>query len=91
MAGGKLMNVFKLSRADEPKEVLNWRLWLAVLTFGLCGAARGIDEGLVSGVFSFQDFQRRLHINELGQSAFANIKGNVTAMVNLGSIGGTLV
>ena len=41
--GGKPLNIFRLgnSLADEPKEVLNWRLWFAVFSFGIMGAARG--------------------------------------------------
>ena len=41
--GGKPLNVFRLgnSLADEPREVLNWRLWFAVFSFGIMGAARG--------------------------------------------------
>lgn len=50
MAGGKKpVNIFKLKLGDDPKEVLNWRLWFAVFSFGIMGAARGIDEGLISG------------------------------------------
>lgn len=44
--GGKAINVFRLGRglSDEPKELLNWRLWFAVFSFGIMGAARGVDE-----------------------------------------------
>lgn len=51
MAGGvkKPINIFKLGSRDEPKQVFNWRLWFAVLSFGLLGIARGVDEGLISG------------------------------------------
>jgi hypothetical protein len=28
--GGRPQNIFKLNRGDDPKEVLNWRLWFAV-------------------------------------------------------------
>ncbi len=45
MAGGKSINIFKLTLGDDPPEVLNWRLGLAVLSVGLRGAARGVDEG----------------------------------------------
>jgi hypothetical protein len=47
-AGKKPVNIFRLSFGDEPKEVNNWRLWFAVFSFGIMGAARGIDEGMVS-------------------------------------------
>lgn len=47
-AGKKPVNIFRISLGDEPREVNNWRLWFAVLSFGIMGAARGIDEGLIS-------------------------------------------
>ena len=47
--GGKPQNIFKMRLGDEPREVLNWKLWFAVFSFGIMGAARGIDEGLISG------------------------------------------
>ena len=53
----KPTNIFKLSLGDDPKEVNNWRLWFAVFSFGIMGAARGIDEGLISGTFNTKDFQ----------------------------------
>ena len=54
MGGGKSpLNVFKISRGDDPKEVLNWRLWLAVFSFGIMGTARGKDPKtpIIQGVF----------------------------------------
>ena len=48
--GGKPLNIFKLNLGEDPKEVINWRLWFAVFSFGIMGAARGIDEGLISGM-----------------------------------------
>lgn len=47
MGGGAAFNIFHISASGIPKEALNRRLWLAVLTFGLMGAARGVDEGLM--------------------------------------------
>ncbi len=57
-AAKKPVNIFKLNRGDDPKEVLNWRLWFAVFSFGIMGAARGIDEGLISG-YHHHDLARR--------------------------------
>lgn len=93
MAGGakKPVNIFKHYASDAPKEIFNWRLWLAVLPFALMGAARGIDEGLINGVFTSSSFQKHLKIQHLGPSELANIKGNIVAMVNLGSVGGSLM
>jgi hypothetical protein len=43
-AGKKPLNIFKLHLGDDPHQVLNWRMWFAVGSFGIMGAARGIDE-----------------------------------------------
>ncbi|KFY08483.1 hypothetical protein V492_06178 [Pseudogymnoascus sp. VKM F-4246] len=93
MAGGKQpFNIFKLNRGDDPKEVLNWRLWLAVFSFGLMGAARGVDEGLISGTLSSEHFRRNLGIDhpsgQISEAEYANIKANVSAMVQIGSVAG---
>ncbi|OAP56518.1 hypothetical protein AYL99_09697 [Fonsecaea erecta] len=91
--GGKPLNIFRLgsSLADEPKEVLNWRLWFAVVSFGIMGAARGVDEGLISGTFNTEDFQQLLGFDKLDKDQYANVKGNVSAMVQIGSVGGALL
>lgn len=86
--GGKPQNVFKLNRGDDPKEVLNWRLWFAVVSFGIMGAARGIDEGLISGTLSKSHFIRQLGLDKMGDVELANVKGNISAMVQIGSVGG---
>ncbi|PSK56920.1 Hexose transporter 2 [Elsinoe australis] len=92
MAGGKKpVNIFKLNRGDDPKEVLNWRLWFAVFSFGIMGAARGIDEGLISGTFNTKSFQKELGFDQLDEVSYANIKGNVSAMVQIGSVAGALL
>ncbi|GAM37939.1 hypothetical protein TCE0_033f08285 [Talaromyces pinophilus] len=92
MAGGakKPVNIFRLKNLDEPKQVFNWRLWLAVISFGLMGAARGVDEGLISGAFNSKDFQNYIHYSSYSKVEQTNIKGNVTAMVQIGSVGGAL-
>ncbi|KAL4932513.1 putative MFS quinate transporter [Aspergillus undulatus] len=93
MAGGpkQPLNVFRLNRGDAPKEVYNWKLWFAVLSFGLMGAARGVDEGLITGAFDSVDFQRTIDFDSYSEVEQTNIRANVTAMVQLGSIGGALV
>ncbi|KAI2786963.1 hypothetical protein POX_g09360 [Penicillium oxalicum] len=92
MAGGakKPVNIFRLKNLGEPKEVFNWRLWFAVLSFGLMGAARGIDEGLISGAFNSKDFQRYINYSSYSKVEQTNIKANVSAMVQIGSVGGAL-
>ncbi len=93
MAGGpkQPLNVFRLKLDGAPREVLNWRLWFAVLTFGLMGAARGVDEGLITGAFDSKDFQRTINFESYGEVEQTNIRANVTAMVQLGSVGGALM
>ncbi|PMD54906.1 putative quinate permease [Hyaloscypha bicolor E] len=86
--GGKPQNIFKLNRGDDPKEVLNWRLWFAVLSFGIMGAARGIDEGLISGTLAKSHFAHKLGLDKMSTTELANVKGNISAMVQIGSVGG---
>jgi len=86
MAGGAALNIFRMGDSGLPKAVLNRHLWLAVFTFGLMGAARGVDEGLITGIFNTDVFK-----NSLGTDALADVKGNVSSMVQLGSIPGALL
>ncbi|KAJ5677874.1 Major facilitator superfamily domain general substrate transporter [Penicillium maclennaniae] len=92
MTGGakKPVNIFRLKDLNEPKEVFNWRLWFAVISFGLMGAARGVDEGLISGAFNSKDFQKYINYESYSEVERTNIKGNVSAMVQIGSVGGAL-
>ena len=55
------------------------------------GAARGIDEGLISGTFNTKDFQNLLHLKSYSEVEYANVKGNVSAMVQIGSVAGALL
>ncbi|KAM0278159.1 hypothetical protein ACHAQH_005357 [Verticillium albo-atrum] len=93
MAGGvkKPVNIFNLKNLGEPEGVFNWRLWFAVISFGLLGAARGVDEGLISGAFKSKDFQRFIHYETYDAIEQTNIKANVSAMVQIGSVGGALI
>ncbi|KAH8602010.1 putative quinate permease [Bisporella sp. PMI_857] len=86
--GGKPQNIFKINRGDDPKEVLNWRLWFAVLSFGIMGAARGIDEGLISGTLAKKHFLRSVGLDKLSDTELADVEGNISAMVQIGSVGG---
>lgn len=92
MAGSKKpVNIFRLKNTGIPHEAFNWRLWFAVSTFALMGCARSIDEGLITGAFNSDSFQQLIHFEDYSEVEQANIKGNVTAMVLLGSIGGALM
>lgn len=92
MAGSKKpVNIFRLRNLGDPKEIFNWKLWFAVLSFGLMGAARGVDEGLISGAFNSADFKRTIHYSSYSAVEQTNIKANVSAMVQIGSVGGALL
>lgn len=90
MAGGAALNIFQFSASGIPKAALNARLWFAVFTFGLLGAARGVDEGLITGIFNSDSFKEHLGLDTLDEVALAGVKGNVSSMVQLGSIPGAL-
>ncbi|RMZ88131.1 hypothetical protein DV736_g4650, partial [Chaetothyriales sp. CBS 134916] len=87
MAGGvkKPINIFKLKNTGDPPQIFNWRLWFAVLAFGLMGAARGVDEGLINGAFKSPKFQKSINLKSYSEVEQTNIKGNVSAMVQIGS------
>nr|AXS58681.1 quinate transporter-like protein homeolog b [Epichloe coenophiala] len=93
MAGGvkKPVNIFRLEDQGEPRGTFNWRLWFAVVSFALLGAARGIDEGLISGAFNSKDFQASIRYKSYTIVQQANIKANVSAMVQIGCAGGALL
>jgi hypothetical protein len=55
------------------------------------GAARGVDEGLISGAFNSKDFQKYINYDSYSEVEKTNIKGDVTAMVQIGSVGGALL
>ena len=89
MGGSKQpLNIFKLHRGDDPKEVLNWRLWLAVFSFGFMGTARGLDEGLISGTLASKDFRDLLSLPDPDSADFAEVKATISSMVQIGSVGG---
>ncbi|KAI9727428.1 MAG: hypothetical protein M1834_008372 [Cirrosporium novae-zelandiae] len=93
MGGGTATNIFKTKLEDTPKEALNWRLGFAVLCFGLMGSARGIDEGLISGTVVQKSFVEKYGLNDpsLTETEQADLKGNITAMVQIGCVGGALI
>lgn len=91
MAGGAAINVFKFNTGGLPKETLNVKLWFAVFAFGLMGAARGVDEGLITGVFNSHSFKQSVGIDDLPEDELAGIKGTVSSMVQLGSVAGALL
>ena len=78
---------FNNKSPDTPQEILNWRLWYGVFCFGLMGAARGIDEGLIGTSVVQVSWQRRFKMgdySERSEDAEADLLGNITSMVQMG-------
>lgn len=89
MAPGKQpLNIFRRRDNPDPPEVVNWRLWLAVFSFGIMGAARGLDEGLISGTLASVDFRESLNLPPVGSAEYASIQATISSMVQIGSVGG---
>ncbi|KAF2432940.1 MFS quinate transporter-like protein [Tothia fuscella] len=78
---------------DTPPETLNWRLWYGVFVFGLMGAARGLDEGLIGTSVTQFSFISKYGLEDpsLTEHEQANLVSNITSMVQLGSILGALI
>lgn len=58
------------------------------------GAARGLDEGLIGTSASLPSFQRHFGLGEysnMSESEEADLLGNITSMVQMGSILGALI
>lgn len=86
--------MFKAALADTPREAFNWRLALSVICFGLMGAARGLDEGLISTTVAQKSFISEYGLKTsatLNATQLAQRTGNITAMVQIGSVAGAMV
>ncbi|AOA62193.1 Putative quinate permease [Komagataella phaffii CBS 7435] len=78
---------------DAPPQIFNKTLYLAVFIFGVLGCARGYDEGYIGGIEAKAPFQSQFGLDDLTKSEteLANLRSNIAAMVQLGSIGGCLL
>ncbi|KAF2160895.1 hypothetical protein M409DRAFT_70186 [Zasmidium cellare ATCC 36951] len=76
-----------------PQEVLNFRLVYGIVVYGFMGAVRGLDEGLIGTTTTLPSFSRQFKLEDpsLDADAQANRLSNITSMVQLGSIAGSLV
>ncbi|GKZ28513.1 hypothetical protein AbraIFM66950_008372 [Aspergillus brasiliensis] len=72
---------------------LTVKLLCAAICFGLSGAARGLDSGLIASTVAEQSFidQFGLEANYLSASQRANRLSNITSMVHIGSLPGAIV
>jgi len=85
--------IFGHKDPNTPSEVLNWRLWYGVFVFGLMGAARGLDEGLIGTTASQKSFSKLFGLKnpDLSKAQQADLLSNITSMVQMGSILGALI
>ncbi|KAJ4288445.1 hypothetical protein N0V90_011680 [Kalmusia sp. IMI 367209] len=88
-----MWNPWRENLKDTPKEALNWRLWYGVFVFGLMGAARGIDEGLIGTTAELDPFIKKFGLDDPNKSKHdkAELLSNITSMVQMGSILGSLI
>ncbi|KAF2120227.1 general substrate transporter [Lophiotrema nucula] len=86
-----MWNPWRENLKDTPKESLNWRLWFGVFVFGLMGAARGIDEGLIGTTAELEPFIKKFGLENGSKHDQAETLSNITSMVQMGSILGALV
>lgn len=78
---------------DSPKAIYNWTLYFSVLVFGIFGAGRGLDEGGISGAVAQVSFKHQFGLSDKTKSAseLADLKSNITSMVQLGAVGGAII
>lgn len=69
-----------------PADSRTWRLWLCIFVVGLAGAARGLDEGVISNEVRFKSFQNQFGIEEDDATA-----SNIISMMTICAIGGAIV
>src|ERR1700760_4787014 len=85
-----LIKLLKGKVDDMPAEANNWRLWYGVFVFGLMGAARGLDEGLIGTASTLIPFKTIFGLDKGTTKQQAARLGNITGMVQLGSIVGAV-
>lgn len=84
---------FRKTPDSAPPEIYNWTLYTSVFVFGILGCARGYDEGNIAGTVVQISFVKEFGLADKtkSKSDLANLKSNITAMVQLGAIGGSLI
>lgn len=84
---------WRVTDDHSPKEIYNFTLYFTVFIFGIIGAARGYDEGCIGGTIYQQSFRDTFGLNDPKKSKteVAELKSNIAAMVQLGSIGGAIL
>ncbi|KAH7131142.1 general substrate transporter [Dactylonectria macrodidyma] len=76
-----LMKYIRAVRA-LPDGILNWHLFLTVVTFALSGCPKGWDEGAAASITQLQSFRDEYHLDsELDASTISNL----VSFVNIGA------
>lgn len=52
-------------------------------------AARGVDEGLISGTLDSADVRNLLHLFNVDSPEYAEVKVTISSTVSIGSVAGT--
>ncbi|ORY77054.1 general substrate transporter [Protomyces lactucae-debilis] len=82
------------SAIGTPPQIFNSVLFLGTTIFGILGAARGFDEGNISGMLASPAFQALFGLKKDATHTaqqVADVKGNISGMVQICSIGGALI
>ena len=91
----KVEKKFRWRVVDDtsPKEIYNATLYFTVFVFGILGAARGYDEGCISGAIYQKSFRDLFGLNDKNKDVHqvADLKSNIAAMVQLGAVGGAML
>lgn len=84
---------WRVADTHSPPEIYNWRLYACIFLGSILGCFRGTDEGLIGPAVVQTSFRNLFGLNDPDKSAdeIANLKSNITSMVQLGSIGGALI
>lgn len=84
---------WRIADKHSPPEIYNWKLYMAIFVFGILGAARGLDEGCVAGISVEPSFKKLFGLSDPTKNdhEIADLKSNITSMVQLGSIGGAMI
>ncbi len=79
--------MFNLSTVKSlPKEVLNWRFLLIIWAIGISGAARGLDEGIISAQTKQASFQAIY-----GVKYGSNMQSDITSVAQLSGVLGSII
>ncbi|ODV81679.1 quinate permease [Suhomyces tanzawaensis NRRL Y-17324] len=84
---------WKVNADSSPPEIYNRTLYLCIFVFGILGAARGFDEGNISGAMALPSFKKYFGLADKHKTKdeLANLKSNIASMVQLGAIGGAMI